>query len=925
MKKRRLSILLVACMLLTMLPMTALADTDPQLTSVLEQTDNTPGSQSGANKDNAITWEISVANDKATLGRADIIVANEEFVLYSDAAFTTDVTDENTIALTAGEPTTVYIKILSWVSPGIYYAVTINRAAPPANAAPTATVQAITGILRVVATLTGHYTYSDVNEDLEGTSIYKWYRSDNAAGLNKATIPDATSITYVLQSADTGKYISFEVTPVAATGTLQGTAVESALTGPVAAATYATAAQLAAALGSATVSGNTVTLTGDVADLADTIQIEPSENITLNLAGCSISGNNGIIPLQITGGTSTLTITGNGRILGGSVDSFNAADAISISGGTVVIENASILGGVSNHGSGMCGCGDGIEISSGSLTIRCGAIKGGVDPGGTNHAGHGLNLRGGTVTIYDGSFSSGADLWNDSKAINASSGTVADIIAAGKIMKSYTDEGFTTGEAIIANDTALSALTSKYIRVQEPVVNAAAPVITNNLSTAQVEYSQNTTAAALDATATVTDGGSISYQWYSNTTNSTVGATALGVTTATYTPSTAATGTTYYYYVVTNTNNAVNGTTTAQTTSAIANIKVNAAGGGGSGPGSTVSGTPVITVSEVKSELFNNMEDIKVEADVSSAFGQSVTIKLTDDTESQKEIFSLAGANDKVYPFDISLYSKTSNEKVQPKDGYSVKITLPVPKELLDDREKIKVVYGKDGSLETLKSELTEKDGKWYLTFEATHFSPYALIVSDEKPVQPETAPWANPFSDVKASDWYYAAVQYAAQNGLMKGTGSNTFSPGVVTNRGMIATILYNLDGSEEAAQSTFKDVSPDAYYVNAVAWAQKKGIIAGYGNGMFGPDNSITREQLAAMIWKYAGSPAAADSQGLASFKDAEEISAYAQNALAWANQKGIINGKCGTLLDPKGPATRAEAAQIMQNFLQKSGLLQ
>lgn len=921
-----------------------------------------------------------------------------------------------------------------------------------ANAAPTATVQPITGTLQAGATLTGHYTYSDVNGDPQGTSTFKWYRSVNSAGLSKTIIAGATSITYILQSADEGKYISFEVTPVAATGTTPGTAVESALIGPVAAAAYgslsfssaaysvaenggsviitvnriggsdgavtvdyntsnntaavgsdyiaaaatlsfgdgetsktftvsilddneyegdetvnltlsnptggallgepssalltitdneaatsATAAQLAAALGSnATASGNTVTLTGNVADVAATIQIAPSENITLDLAGYSISGkngtdfDNGITSLEIIGGTSTLTITGSGMILGGSVDLFDAADAVSISGGTVVIENGSIIGGVTNHGSGYHSCGDGIEISSGSLTIKDGAIKGGVDPGRGNYAGHGLNLRGGTVTIYGGSFYSGADLWNDSKAINASSGTVANIIAAGKIMKSYTDEGFTTGEAIIANDTLLSSLTTKYIRVQAPVVNAESPVITNDLSTAQVEYSQNVAAIALDATATVTDGGTISYAWYSNTTNSTVGATALGVTTATYTPSTATAGTTYYYCVVTNTNNAATGTKTAQTTSAIANIKVNAAGGGsGSGGGgsshssSTVSDTPVITVSEVKGEIFSNAEDIKVEADVTSAFGESVTVKLTDDADSQKEIFSLAGANDKVYPFDISLYSKKNGDKVQPKDGYSVKITLPVPKELLDDREKIKVVYGKDGSLETLKSELTEKDGKWYITFEAVHFSPYALIVSAEEPAQPETAPWAIPFSDVKASDWYYSAVQYAAQNGLMKGTGTNTFSPELATNRGMIATILYNLDGSEETAPSTFNDVKPGAYYANAVAWAQKKGIIAGYGNGMFGPDDSITREQLATMIWNYAGSPAATDSQGLASFMDAVEISAYAQNALAWASQTGITNGKGGSRLDPQGPATRAETAQIMKNFLQESGL--
>ena len=336
-------------------------------------------------------------------------------------------------------------------------------------------------------------------------------------------------------------------------------------------------------------------------------------------------------------------------------------------------------------------------------------------------------------------------------------------------------------------------------------------------------------------------------------------------------------------------------------------------GGGGSSNNSPPPPALVITVAEVKSELFSNAGDIKVEADVNNAFGQSVEVKVTDNTESQKEIFKLAGADGKVYPFDISLYSKGSNEKVQPKDGYSVKITLPVPEVLLADKDKIKVVYGKDGKLETLKSELIEKDGKWYIVFEAVHFSPYALIVSTE--------PWINPFSDVKEGDRYYSAVQYVSQNGLMLGTGSNTFSPQLTTNRGMIATILYRLNGSTETLESTFKDVNSSAYYAKAVAWAQNKGIIAGYGNGMFGPEDVITREQMATILWRYAGSPVVADSTGLDTFKDAGEISAYAKNALAWANQMGIINGKGNGILDPKGYATRAEVATIIVNYLNKT----
>lgn len=454
------------------------------------------------------------------------------------------------------------------------------------------------------------------------------------------------------------------------------------------------------------------------------------------------------------------------------------------------------------------------------------------------------------------------------------------------------------------------------------VFNAESPVITNNLSTNQVEYNQNAVPTALNATATatVTDGGSISYEWYSNTVNSTNGAISLGVTTATYTPSTTTVGTTYYYCVVTN--NVANEATTAQTISDIANIKVNATEGNNNNSYSDdndVYVAPVITVSEVKSELFSNASDIKVEADVNSAFGQSVTVKITDITEAQKEIFSLAGANEKVYPFDISLYSMTFGIKVEPKQGYSVKITLPVPQDLLEEKEKVKVVYGKDGKLEPLNSELAEKNGKWYISFEAVHFSPYALIVSKETSMQ-----WTNPFSDVKEDDWFYSAVQYAVQNGLMNGASSNSFSPETPTSRGMIAAILYRLSGSKETSQSTFKDVNQNEYYANAVAWAQQKGIITGYGNGLFGPDDSITREQLSTMLWKYAGSPVADESKSLDAFHDAKEISPYAKNAITWANQQEIIKGKGGGLLVPSGKATRAEVAQIMKNFMQKSSLI-
>jgi hypothetical protein len=121
------------------------------------------------------------------------------------------------------------------------------------------------------------------------------------------------------------------------------------------------------------------------------------------------------------------------------------------------------------------------------------------------------------------------------------------------------------------------------------------------------------------------------------------------------------------------------------------------------------------------------------------------------------------------------------------------------------------------------------------------------------------TLPVPAKLIDVREGVWYYSAVRFVAQNGLMNGTGKNTFSPQAAANRGMIVAILHKLSGSEETLQSSFRDVVSGAYYAKGVAWAQKNDIVAGYGNGLFGPEDSITREQMITILWKFAGLPAA------------------------------------------------------------------
>ena len=140
--------------------------------------------------------------------------------------------------------------------------------------------------------------------------------------------------------------------------------------------------------------------------------------------------------------------------------------------------------------------------------------------------------------------------------------------------------------------------------------------------------------------------------------------------------------------------------------------------------------------------------------------------------------------------------------------------------------------------------------------------------------------------------------------------------------SRGMLATVLDTLEGRpDQALTGGYSDVSSDAWYAGGVAWAAENGIASGYGDGQFGPDDSITREQFVVMLWKYAGSPKA-DSQSL-DFTDADQASGYAKEALCWAVEQGILSGYTVGQLIPGGTATRAQAAQMLKNFMSAPGV--
>lgn len=195
-------------------------------------------------------------------------------------------------------------------------------------------------------------------------------------------------------------------------------------------------------------------------------------------------------------------------------------------------------------------------------------------------------------------------------------------------------------------------------------------------------------------------------------------------------------------------------------------------------------------------------------------------------------------------------------------------------------------------------------------------FDSVSVVEGANTPVIP-----AEPmsFTDVKEGNWFYDAVAYVYEHGMMNGTGNGKFSPSLTTNRGMIVTILHRYEGSPAAGTSRFPDVAAGKYYTDGVAWAASCGVVNGYSDGRFAPDDTITREQMAAILYRYAQYKGfdVSGRADLSGYRDGNRISPYARDAMAWANQAGLINGVGNNTLSPGGSATRAEVAAILMRF--------
>ena len=272
-----------------------------------------------------------------------------------------------------------------------------------------------------------------------------------------------------------------------------------------------------------------------------------------------------------------------------------------------------------------------------------------------------------------------------------------------------------------------------------------------------------------------------------------------------------------------------------------------------------------------------------------------------------------AGSTSSSDRYEITKPSKVENGSIKVSDSKAEKgdtVTITVTPDEGYELDKL-AVYDEDGDKIGLKDK---GDGKF--TFEMPK-SDVEIEVSFAL-IEDETVK-AN-FADVAADAWYADAVQYVYENGMMSGTSETTFSPDLTTTRGMIVTILYRLENEPTVTGTTaFTDVAADQYYANAVAWAAQNGIVSGIDATTFAPNNAITREQMAAILYRYAqfkGYNVSAKAD-LSVYTDAAQVSTYATNAMAWANGAQLITGTSQATLTPAGNATRAQVATILMRF--------
>lgn len=318
--------------------------------------------------------------------------------------------------------------------------------------------------------------------------------------------------------------------------------------------------------------------------------------------------------------------------------------------------------------------------------------------------------------------------------------------------------------------------------------------------------------------------------------------------------------------------------------------------------------------------IFSDVAEVTLDSEAVSAVvwqaGSTVTLYVTAVPTSELNSRQNAAVGS-VPVFDLSF--KSGNTIISDFDGGRATITLPYGLKSGQKADGI-VVWYMDNNGNLSACDTTYNTSRREVTFVTRHFSKYVIGYEEREPV------WSNPYYDVYRGAWYYDAVQYVTQKGLMNGTETTCFSPDEATSRAMVVSILWRQAGRPSVGSTTnFRDVDPSQWYGSAVRWASANRIVTGYGDGTFGPDDTITREQMAAILYRYTQYKAypVNTTGNLGGYTDANRINSYALAAFYWICGRGIMEGTTPTMLSPACPATRAEVATILMRFCDEYNL--
>ena len=485
-----------------------------------------------------------------------------------------------------------------------------------------------------------------------------------------------------------------------------------------------------------------------------------------------------------------------------------------------------------------------------------------------------------------------------------------------------------TVTAVGPGETTITVTTEDGGKTATCTVTVHAQTVITTQPRSQTVTKGKTAAFAVEAT-----GDNLTYQWQQSTDNGSTWSAIDGANAASYTIQNAATGLSgsQYRCVVTGAGGSV--------TSAAATLTVTRPSGGSSQPSSSQQAIDKIERAEdgdvvtmdlpkgktkLDKEVFEELAGRDVTLVLDLGGGVQWTIK-GEDIPADAHLTDLdlgVTMNTSTIPVDIinAITGEVSTMQLTLAHdgdfGFTLTLTAPLGAKYAALWANL---YYYDGNAEALTFQTAaqiDRDGTASLKF--THASQYVIVIDDRN-----HTPKDFPFVDVNPGDWYYEAVDYVFQRDLMNGTGGARFTPNGTASRAMVATILWRMAGEPQVNYAmSFADVPSGTWYTEAVRWAASEGIVTGYSDTKFGPDDPVTREQFAAMLYRYAqtlGEGFTGNWSFPLDFPDAAEVSDYAYEALCWMTKEKVLEGMEDGNLHPQSTATRAQLAAMLMRFCQ------